>query len=165
MEELRGVLRCCRCWRDGVTPPEPLSFTLSLSWLLTVFAGVTMPKPEPESHPTTVGREKVEMKETGGGCREISAVAAGDAACTAGLVSAPPSWLVFQRREEKPCRIVLSLSLSSGRERVDSFPPWLLPGVPSAGHGAGWPGSLWDGHQREKTSGFDLTHISLLGMV
>lgn len=45
MEELWGVLRLCRRWRAGVTSPRASSPTSpSLSWLLAVFAGATMPK-------------------------------------------------------------------------------------------------------------------------
>lgn len=69
-------------------------------------------KPESESHSTTVGKEKVGMKERGGGCKGIAAVAAGEAACTAGAVPASPSRLVLHRWEEKPCKSTLALSLS-----------------------------------------------------
>jgi len=63
VEELGCVLRCCRrCWGAGVAPPRICPPLPSLSWLLTVFAGGTTSKPESESHPTTVGREKVGMK-------------------------------------------------------------------------------------------------------
>lgn len=154
---------------DVGEPESPLQhpslLPLSLSLLPQVFVGTTMPKPESESHSTTEGRENIGMKAAGGSCKGIPAVAADEAACTARAVSAPPSSLVFQYREEKPWKVALSFSLSSGTEKAASFPPQLLVVVPWAGHEAGWPGSLWDGHWRGNPSGFGLIDISLPGTV
>lgn len=159
----RGILRWCRRWK--LESPFQEQLHKELSWLLAAFAGAKMPTPESESHSITVEREKVRMKETWGGCKCSAALAAEEAACMAGTVSASPSKVVFQHREDRPCRSTLSLSLLSSTEKANNFPPQLAADVPEAGHKAGWLGSLRGGHWRGNTSGFHLIDISLLGTV
>lgn len=150
VEELRGVLQCCRSCCRWFSPSEVRWSSLSSILSLTALANAPFCAAQESNAKNRVRisswyRRKRKGWDEGD---QRGTQKAGNTACTAGAVSVLLSLLVLQPQEEKTCRTTLFLSLSLGTEKANSFLPQLLVGMPWTGHETGWPLSLWDLHWR-----------------